>query len=104
MNAAVSCFDVFSSVGVDEFLGTLEQAMVGPWECSIGIVVDSLLSLPSAGIGIALMTLGGLLYAFDGSRLSWIGWLWPARKVAWGLVGFGTALNVGRFCVWMFRN
>lgn len=32
-----------------------------------------------------MMTVGGLLFAFDGKKLAALGWLWPDRKLSLGI-------------------
>jgi hypothetical protein len=77
---------------------------VSPWERSIEVIVQMLVSMPSGRVGIGMVSLGGLLFAFDGNKLNAIGWLWPNRKVSATIVGVGSFLSAARMWVWFMRG
>jgi hypothetical protein len=77
---------------------------VNPSERSIEIIVPTLSTTPFGQVGIGMMALGGVLFAFDGNKLATFGWLWPNRKLSLGMVGCGTFLSAPRLFVWLVRG
>jgi hypothetical protein len=77
---------------------------MNPWERSIEIMVRTLGAMPSGRMGIGMMALGGVLFAFDENKLAAFGWLWPNRKLSLWMVGGGTYLSAACLFVWLVRG
>jgi hypothetical protein len=77
---------------------------MNPWERSIDIISQTLIAMPTGGIGVGRMTAGGLLFALEGTNVAAVGWLWPGWRLSMSIVGVGTMLSAARVCVWLVQG